>query len=297
MRSYLLLCIALLSTVTMNTVAQTTRTVTVNGKTIGDDGVTIDKVQYRITYKSQSVNDTTNVDSLGNYNYLQDEMRLDIGDNVSYFYSYINYRRDSVISERVKQGDFDFSNVGGGGSISWTLYRNYPEGKVVVFDNCKGNSYRMTEAVSVPEWSIVPDSSKQILGYECQLAQAAFKGRKWYAWYTDDIPLDNGPWKLSGLPGLILQAHDASMQFIFNVVGLEQVNGKSPILYDTNKDKCEEVTMKQFGEIKKKMTLGDMFAGSDMKNITASDEHGNKIDEKTLKVLLNRHDPYNAIER
>ena len=44
------------------------------------------------------------------------------------------------------------------------------------------------------------DSTKQVLGYTCQLATARFRGRLWYAWFTLDIPIDNGPWKLGGLP-------------------------------------------------------------------------------------------------
>lgn len=62
-------------------------------------------------------------------------------------------------------------------------------------------------------------------------AIAKFKGRTWIAWYTEDIPIDNGPWKLSGLPGLILKAHDSENDYGFTAVGLTTDKGSTPIYY------------------------------------------------------------------
>lgn len=42
----------------------------------------------------------------------------------------------------------------------------------------------------------------------CHKATGAFRGKNYTAWYTDAIPLPYGPWKLQGLPGLILEAYD-----------------------------------------------------------------------------------------
>lgn len=43
------------------------------------------------------------------------------------------------------------------------------------------------------EWKINEDSIKNILGYDCQLAETDFRGRNWKAWFTIDIPLSYGP--------------------------------------------------------------------------------------------------------
>lgn len=48
--------------------------------------------------------------------------------------------------------------------------------------------------------------SQTILGYPCLSATTTFRGRTYTAYYTPKLPISNGPWKLGGLPGLILAA-------------------------------------------------------------------------------------------
>ena len=63
-----------------------------------------------------------------------------------------------------------------------------------------------------------------------RLATSDFRGRRWTAWFATDIPISDGPWKLGGLPGLILQAYDEGQQHVFTAVGLEQVKDEPIIL-------------------------------------------------------------------
>lgn len=49
------------------------------------------------------------------------------------------------------------------------------------------------------------DGQKEILGYQCKRATVLFRGREFEAWYTTAIPVQNGPYKFHGLPGLILE--------------------------------------------------------------------------------------------
>ena len=72
-------------------------------------------------------------------------------------------------------------------------------------DNAGLEKYFYEEPLHEWDWEI-SDSTKTILGYECIEATTMFNGRKWTAWFTPEIPLDAGPWKLEGLPGLIMEA-------------------------------------------------------------------------------------------
>lgn len=56
-------------------------------------------------------------------------------------------------------------------------------------------------------WKITKEK-KKIGKFNCILGETNFRGRKYFAWYTPDIPVYSGPWKLNGLPGMILEAYD-----------------------------------------------------------------------------------------
>ena len=79
------------------------------------------------------------------------------------------------------------------------------------------------------------------------------------------MPLDNGPWKLCGLPGLILRAYDSKQQYIFDCVGMKQAGEGENITYDPKFDKYATATMKEFVEYKTKATPQDVFVGTNVK--------------------------------
>ena len=87
------------------------------------------------------------------------------------------------------------------------VMKDTEKGIMSVFDSKAGQQRRYDENLAEISWDIVGDSIKSILGYECILAESDYHGRKWKAWFTTEIPLQEGPWKLHGLPGIILEAN------------------------------------------------------------------------------------------
>ena len=71
------------------------------------------------------------------------------------------------------------------------------------------------------KWAIEKEQ-KKIGRFNCQKATAKFRGRQYTAWFTMEIPVSYGPWKLHGLPGLILEAYDEAkeIQFIFKSIDM-----------------------------------------------------------------------------
>lgn len=63
-------------------------------------------------------------------------------------------------------------------------------------------------------WNIV-NENKMIGKFNCKKATTNFRGRDYTAWFSTDIPLPYGPWKLHGLPGLILEAYDTNKEILF----------------------------------------------------------------------------------
>ncbi|MDO4790059.1 MAG: GLPGLI family protein, partial [Porphyromonas sp.] len=75
--------------------------------------------------------------------------------------------------------------------------------------------YSYKEELTRPAWEVMQDSTAVKKGYNCVMAKADYLGREWIVWYTPDIPSPTGPWKLWGLPGLIVEAKDSEGLFSF----------------------------------------------------------------------------------
>ena len=134
------------------------------------EGGKIDKVKYEITYHTKSITDTTKVDSLGNFIYSEEDMRLDVGERVSFFYSYSNALYEQQRIEMMNKGNFSVPNMRGG-SISWKLFKNFPTGKTTYIDNVFRDGFRVVEPIEQPQWELIPDSTARILDYNCQMAR------------------------------------------------------------------------------------------------------------------------------
>lgn len=104
----------------------------------------------------------------------------------------------------------------------WVL-QNYPDrGMLTVEEALHPSFFTYEESADSLQWTILPGDSV-ILNYQCRYAQVEYGGREWRVAYTDEIPISAGPWKLVGLPGLVLFAQDKTgthtflVQSIFNV--------------------------------------------------------------------------------
>ena len=101
------------------------------------------------------------------------------------------------------------------------IYKNIPDGKVTERAYFDMEHWQYTEDWEKPKWEIL-DESKEIIGYQCFKAVTDYRGRKWTAWFAPEIPVQEGPWKLCGLPGLILEAYDNKEEYRFEADGLTQ---------------------------------------------------------------------------
>jgi GLPGLI family protein len=155
-----------------------------------------------------------------------DSMILRIGNDVSQFYSYHTFFYDSIWNDpsgRKKAEELsleafrsqDFSKKPGVRTTHNYIYKNYPQNKKMsITTNRLVAGFIYEDDYKQQEWTIL-DSTKQILNHKCKLAVCQFRGREWFAWYTQDILFGDGPWKLNGLPGLILEAYDKSRSYFY----------------------------------------------------------------------------------
>lgn len=150
----------------------------------------------------------------------EDSYILRTGRNTSQFFSFYRFRQDSMLnySEATKKiitdemledlsGKKTPNSRKGGGTISheW-LYMDKKEGKLSLYSNYSEARNCYEEDIPEQAWTIDEDTTRTILGMECHHATTTFRGRTWKVWFTEEIPIGLGPWKLNGLPGLILDA-------------------------------------------------------------------------------------------
>lgn len=200
----------------------------------------IDVTRIKCSYEYKHHHDTIKCDALRN-----DILYLEIGSKCSKCYSYYTHRVDSLKS--TPQGSkkytqeiirFNGKYIRGKDedNIDWVsalnaapftrlstyVFKNYPEGKMTVFEEILTDKYVYEDSMDMQKWTLVEDSMKTIIGYECQQATCTFRGREWTVWFAPDIPIGEGPWKLCGLPGLIMEAYDKGKQQYFCINGLDQ---------------------------------------------------------------------------
>lgn len=193
------------------------------------DGYVVDPEPaiLEVRYERTEINDTNNRAS----KFRKEEMLLRIGKTKSVFCSVKRLWTDSM--QRIDDAGywrvFDAAwekykgaayNVVCGRTMSY-LYKNIPDGKITEHDFFDATPWGYSEDWEKPVWEI-SDESKEILGYQCFKATADYRGRRWTAWFAPEIPIQEGPWKLCGLPGLILEAYDEKRDYSFEAKGLIQ---------------------------------------------------------------------------
>lgn len=124
------------------------------------------------------------------------------------------------------------------------IFRSMSDNQMTVYDKAGSLEYGVyTEPLGEIQWEI-SDSTKTVLGYDCVMATANYHGRDWTVWFATDIPLQEGPWKVTGLPGLILEACESTGQHSFIATGLETSNQEIVPIYPYQQyDKMSRIEM------------------------------------------------------
>ena len=161
------------------------------------------------------------------------------------------------------------------------VWTNYPDGKVTMRDVILPNHYETCGQRKPIDWTLREDTAI-INGYLCHTATCELHGRKWTVRYADDIPTSAGPWKLSGLPGLILDAESSDGIHHFKLDGLQRI--ATPIYYEHNaitikvsERKLNDNRKKIYGN--KQYPKHPMYYIPDLRNLNANAIFGQFGDE------------------
>ena len=205
----------------------------------------IDRAYLLVSYDETSISDTTDL-SKKNY----DVMGLEIGKSTSRFYSISLDETKKALMEQLKQTNaLDMQHLKtpkNRRGKERVIFKNYANSQITSMENLGLFNYTIQEPTPIINWQIQTDTM-QIVGYLCQKAICQFKGRNYEAWFASSINVNEGPWKFTGLPGLILKVVESKGHFIFECKGIEKVNYDIPLLTG----KGEKITKEQFLKLNK----------------------------------------------
>lgn len=249
-----------------------------------------DQAVALVRYTFSHIRDTSNRATIYTEN-----MELLLGKNASVYRSADKRLQD----EQMKKQIADQVNAGATGNItinavsktraSNTEYYQFQAEKKLFRKEKIINNYLVEESWPSINWKITADTAS-FGSLHCQKATTSFRGRNYEAWFCPALPFRSGPWKLNGLPGLIVEASDSKKEVIFKFTGLQ----------DASKIAASNTTpVADLGNASRKVTkiigLGD-DDGSLFKTI-ALPQNGIKTSEKEFAQLKEamRKDPQGFI--
>lgn len=226
---------------------------------------------YRFVYEYKFKPDAGKKDSL-----VTDYMNLDTDGKKSYYSNAVKYERDSAYNADksypalLKGRNYDRN-------LNYTVEKDYAKKNIHFYDKFKNVSL-VTMDNEAPKWKIENDFRK-INAMNCQKAVAEYKGRTWEAWFSKDFPVNDGPYKFSGLPGLVVMLKDSESDHVFDLIQIKKIKAVTAFIPKNNK----QITNIEY----RKIIKGYRFSPGE-------DVAGMNIDSKAGKMEMQLKDGYVA---
>ncbi len=169
---------------------------------------------YRFVYEYKMKPDKK-MDSL-----VTDYMNLDSDGKKSYFYNAAKYERDSAY-QSTKNTAVLYDGKKYDQNLGYIIEKEYAKKNLKFYDKYKTANLLIIEDES-QNWNIEKEFSK-INNIDCQKATANYKGRIWEAWFSKEYPINDGPYKFRGLPGLIVSLKDSEGDHTFNLIQIKKI--------------------------------------------------------------------------
>ncbi|MDQ0780933.1 GLPGLI family protein [Chryseobacterium sp. W4I1] len=226
------------------------------------------RINYDMTYKEDSLSSES----------VTKKMVLLIHGEESKFYTEKQYKVDSLRSNGLKGfavGDNSFMVI------------KKPQNSASKYYFVFRDNYKLTESEKL-NWKIEKETTKKN-NYTCQKATLNYKGRSWEAWFTQEIPIQEGPYIFKGLPGLIVYMKDATNSYEFSFTGLKknyhllEFENMQPRPIEISKEKLDKVFLDYFNDPYREMRSGNVKA-------KFKDEKGNDIEPNFKEMTKNTQD-------
>ncbi|MDD2529050.1 MAG: GLPGLI family protein [Lentimicrobiaceae bacterium] len=238
------------------------------------------KADLLVTYSMLWKEDTLNRDFQQ-----QEDMLLLIGSNFSQFVSKNSFMTNLEGRKMEKEGRLQefFSEVKPGHITRFTfrIYKDYENNKIIYWGHIVPTRFKYEEEMSDIKWNLGAGTS-QVLGYVTNQAFTSYGGREWVVWYAPDLPINDGPYKFSGLPGLILKSYDTKGDYIFEAVSIEKL--KEPTDIEMSERTAVTTTRRNFLKAEDNLRY-------DIINRAKEAGVGNELEQRMARRMLKRNNP------
>ncbi|QQL49595.1 GLPGLI family protein [Mucilaginibacter ginkgonis] len=200
--------------------------------------------QAIVHYNFTHVRDTTNRE----HPYTE-KMTLFLGPTASVYRSYDRKLQDAMMRQQAAE---QMAAQKGSGQVTLKLTGNRPTTRAEIFqfptvhkmyrkEQLLATMYLIEDQLPIINWKISADTTS-FGTLHCQKATGHLGGRDYTAWFCPDLPYHTGPWKLSGLPGLIVEAYDAKKDVIFKFDGMEEAKA-TPVTETTTSANPDQIKL------------------------------------------------------
>lgn len=133
---------------------------------------------------------------------------------------------------------------------SW-VYKDLGRSDMIsLVSTIREDQYLVEEKLPEISWQLSSEK-KSIQGIRVQKARGHFRGRDYTVWFAPGIPLPGGPWKLGGLPGLILEAYDDDRLVVFL---FQSIRNREQLSVEPPRTRAPKVTLQEYQEISMRET-------------------------------------------
>jgi len=244
----------------------------------------------RFIYEYKFIPDSTNVSDIKT-----EMMFLDTSKDGSKYYSYTVFNSDSTMKVDLQKqlaatGSINVRSDMRKGDVRYSVTKTYPDYKTNIHRRLSMDAYSISEDRKI-NWKI--SSEKEKIGeWNAQKAEADFAGRHWTAWFSTEIPIQDGPYKFQGLPGLIVKIEDKTGSHKMELRGIKNITGN----IDVNVFEAKEIAVnsKQFQKVIKEYEndptkgIKQMQMGGAVIVMTGKDGNTSKIAKEQEELLKNQ---------
>lgn len=166
------------------------------------------------------------------------------------------YQKQNIEEDNVENG---VTMIGAGGED--IIYKNHSDKVYIKQTDFMSRTFLIEDQLQINDWKIA-DETEKVGEYTCKKAILKKGDKDIIAWYTDEIPSNEGPREYYGLPGLVLKVKTGT-----TIIEATNITFTKDEVAFQKPSKGKKVTQEEFKEIRDEK----------INNLTGAKQTGNGV--------------------